>query len=434
MHAAASLATVQVKPTIADAHYRNILQEKAGPILPRMTSFQEKTMQRRQFLKATAASAIGLPLTASSLHSLTAYAAPAEAATDALSSHWRNYAITQQIVIAASKELTRGVNRVWLPLPLLKDTDYQRTLEIQAFADGAQITTHLEPRYQARLLSVEWPNQPLSTTQFNTSSSAPLTLQLITRVATRHRQVDLKTPQATSALTSDERALWLEATELLPTDGIVKQYADEIAKTLPKEATTVQHARAIYDWVVDHTFREATIRGCGIGDVKSMLESGNLGGKCADINAVFVALARASGIPARDVYGIRIDASVRGYKSLGKAKDITRAQHCRAEFFADGFGWIPVDPADVRKVALEEEKGGLPLNDPKVMAIREYLFGHWEMNWLGYNYAHDLDLPGSTLGKIGFLMYPNGETSEGRLDPLDPDHFSYRISSRALVG
>jgi transglutaminase-like putative cysteine protease len=37
-----------------------------------------------------------------------------------------------------------------------------------------------------------------------------------------------------------------------------------------------------------------------------MLESKDLGGKCADLNALYVGLARAAGLPARDVYGIRV--------------------------------------------------------------------------------------------------------------------------------
>jgi len=40
-----------------------------------------------------------------------------------------------------------------------------------------------------------------------------------------------------------------------------------------------------------------------------MLESKDLGGKCADLNALYVGLARAAGLPARDVYGIRIAKS-----------------------------------------------------------------------------------------------------------------------------
>src|SRR5438105_6676028 len=142
--------------------------------------------------------------------------------------------------------------------------------------------------------------------------------------------------------------------------------------------TDVEKTRAIYEWVVENSFRDPKTRGCGIGDIKFMLETGSMGGKCADINALFVGLCRSVGIPARDLYGVRVADSRRGYKSLGKSGDITRAQHCRAEFYAQGRGWIPVDPGDVRKVILEEPPGNLPVDDAKVRAARQFLFGAWE--------------------------------------------------------
>ena len=143
-----------------------------------------------------------------------------------------------------------------------------------------------------------------------------------------------------------------------------------------------------------------------------MLKTGDMGGKCADINSLFVGLARAAGLPARDFFGIRVaDSGVS--KSLGKSGDITKAQHCRAEVFIDGKGWFPVDPADVRKVVLEEE---VPLDSDKVKALRERLFGNWEMNWVGFNYARDFVLPGQKEGPIGFLMYPYAETPDGSVD------------------
>ncbi|TMJ84441.1 MAG: transglutaminase family protein, partial [Alphaproteobacteria bacterium] len=169
------------------------------------------------------------------------------------------------------------------------------------------------------------------------------------------------------------------------------------------------------------------------GDIASMLKTGDLGGKCADLNALYVGLARAVGLPARDVYGIRIAPSRFGYKSLGAASDIvSKAQHCRAEVFLSGFGWVPVDPADVRKVALEEPPGQLALDDPKVAAARKTLFGAWEMNWLAYNFAHDVELPGSTGPKVGFLMYPQAEVNGERLDALDPDSFKYVIKAKEI--
>ena len=146
-----------------------------------------------------------------------------------------------------------------------------------------------------------------------------------------------------------------------------------------------------------------------------MLESKDLGGKCADLNALYVGLARAAGLPARDVYGIRIAKSELGYKSLGaSSENITKAQHCRAEVYIGSYGWVPVDPADVRKVVLEEPPGNRPLDDEMVKKARARLFGSWEMNWMAYNFAHDVALPGSTGAPVGFLMYPQAETSDGR--------------------
>jgi len=162
-----------------------------------------------------------------------------------------------------------------------------------------------------------------------------------------------------------------------------------------------------------------------------MLETGDLGGKCADLNALYVGLARAAGLPARDVYGIRVAKSALGYRSLGAASEnVTKAQHCRAEVYLGGYGWTPVDPADVRKVVLEEPPGNRPLDDEIVKQARTRLFGSWEMNWMAYNFAHDVALPGSQGQPVPFLMYPQAETADGRLDSLDPDNFKYAITAR----
>jgi hypothetical protein len=55
------------------------------------------------------------------------------------------------------------------------------------------------------------------------------------------------------------------------------------------------------------------------------------------------------------------------------------------------------------------------------------------MNWLAFNVAHDLKLPGSSGSAIPFLMYPQAEGASGRIDSLDPDNFKYKITSRELI-
>jgi transglutaminase-like putative cysteine protease len=273
-------------------------------------------------------------------------------------------------------------------------------------------------KYGASMLYAEW------------SGGTPV-LELTSRCATRDRAVDLSRPGGDAGrLSAAEREFFTAPTELIPTDGIVRETASGIVGNIRGE---VNKARAIYEWVVDNTFRDAKVRGCGWGDIKSMLETRNFGGKCGDLNAMFVGLARSAGVPARDVYGVRVARSAHGYASLGVGTpNATRAQHCRAEFFASGYGWVPVDPADVRKVVLEEPPGQLPVNDPKVIAARQRLFGSWEMNWLAYNRAHDLSLPHSSGPKLPYLMYPTGETGGARLDELDPDAFRYTITAHAV--
>jgi hypothetical protein len=61
------------------------------------------------------------------------------------------------------------------------------------------------------------------------------------------------------------------------------------------------------------------------------------------------------------------------------------------------------------------------------------LFGAWEMNWLGYNFAHDVALPGSNGPLLPFLMYPQGEGTDGRFDSLDPAAFRYRLTATEVA-
>ena len=312
-----------------------------------------------------------------------------------------------------------GAVRVWVPVPLLNNTDYFKR-EGDTWTGNFKAARSVQvDRYGTGLVFAEW--QP--------TEKAP-SLEIKSNFMTRDRQVDLnKKPDA--SIQEDKAVLdyFKKPSKLIKTDGIVADTARGITQG---KKSDVDKAQAIYAWIVDNTFRDPKVRGCGIGDISTMLETGYLGGKCADLNALYVGLARAAGLPARDVYGVRCAASSE-FKSLGKADDITGAQHCRAEVYLTGYGWVPVDPADVRKVVLEENPPELlPLDDPKVQRARAKLFGAWEMNWLPYNYSHDVKLPQSNGPEIGFLMYPQGETANGRKDSLDPKNFSYTIKTKEL--
>jgi len=318
---------------------------------------------------------------------------------------------TFEIVTTIELEESHDGGIAWVPLPLLRTSPFQidRGHTVTGNADKSRVERL--PGAAGAVLVAVWGHM-----------MPPPALTVTMRVETMNYSVPLNTPNG-ARRTADLDA-YLKPTKLIPIDGIVKRTSDGIIKG---RATDLAKARAIYDWIVDNTVRNADVKGCGLGDIRGMLEMKNLSGKCADLNALFVGLARAAGLPARDLYGLRVAPSAQ-FPSLGRSGgDVTTAQHCRAEVWADGYGWIPVDPADVRKVILEEKKAS---SDPYVAKAREMLFGSWEANWFAYNEAHDVMLPGSKGEPLPFLMYPQAEVGGTRLDSLEPAQFKYTIIAR----
>ncbi len=328
---------------------------------------------------------------------------------------WRTFEVTTKIEIAAPQ----GATRVWLPVPSV-NTAWQQSLESSYTSNGAA-TVVADGRYGARMLYAE----------FAPGTAKPF-VELTSRIQTQNRAQDWS-KKGVPAESADTLAAWTQATSLIPVDGIVR---DTAKKAVAGARTDVEKAQKLFDWIVQNTYREPKVRGCGEGDIAAMLETGNLGGKCADLNALFVGLCRSLGLPARDVYGLRVAPSAFGYKELGGIPTkLQGAQHCRAEVYLAGYGWVAMDPADVAKVMRQETAQWI--KDPKnpvVAPVNKVLFGGWEGNWMAFNTAHDVTLPHSTGARLGFLMYPHAETAAGRLDPYAPDAFKYQISSKEILG
>jgi len=359
-------------------------------------------MKRREFLRSAGIVSAGLALPQVKYLF----------AREANSGSWRTFEVTTHVEVLKPS----GTTRIWVPAALLNPTPFQKTLSNAFTAEGGSAKLYRDKADSMGIIAAEFP-----------AGTKPV-LTVTSRVATQNIAVDLSARGKPPKENHHELEYFRRSTILLPTDGIVKETAVEITKGAN---TDVEKARAIYEWIVENTFRNPKTRGCGVGDIRFMLETKDLGGKCADLNALYVGLARASGLPARDVYGIRVAKSELGYKSLGASSEkITKSQHCRAEVYLHDHGWVPVDPADVRKVVLEEPPGNRPLDDDMVKKARLRLFGAWEMNWMAYNFAHDVSLPGSSGKPVGFLMYPQAETADGRIDSLDADSFKYEITTK----
>ncbi|WGE48084.1 transglutaminase-like domain-containing protein [Actinobacillus equuli] len=322
---------------------------------------------------------------------------------------------------------SKGETNLWVPLPFSNDYQDVKSIEFEGNYNKAYITENNQ--YGAKTLFANWDEK---------AQKRLLKVKLV--VQTKDRE-----PMATGALNSyqpPEKIIYsvdvqeyLKPTTHIKTDGIVKQYADKI---VGKETNPLKKAELIHKWIVENMERDNSVLGCGDGDVEKMLTTGVLKGKCTDINSVFVALARASDIPAREVFGIRLGSAPKMSKfsktAFGSAKDgianENSGQHCRAEFYLAGFGWVPVDSADVAKMRLTEKKA---VNDADTQAVSKYLFGNWEANWMGFNHARDFDLyPQPELTPINNFGYPYAEVGGDPLNSFDAKEFGYELISKEL--
>jgi transglutaminase-like putative cysteine protease len=367
-------------------------------------------MKRRSFIAQSAAACSLLGAVSSGVASATA-----ENLFRPLEGSWRTFKVTTVATLPGGTPPVKA----WIPIPAFEESDWMRPGAVTWEGNATTAEIVHDSKWGVAMVYAQW-RKPVGVASVKVAAT----------VSARDLAIDLTRPSDPTPLTGEELALYTSATKLLPTDGIVAERANKIVGSASSDE---QKAKLIYEWIVVNVARNPKTRGCGLGDVSFMLETGDLSGKCADINGLFVALSRAAGVPARDLYGIRVAPSRYGYKSLGVSSNIiTHAQHCRSEVYLSAYGWVPADPADVRKVMLEEPPGHLPLNDPKVADARKTLFGAWEGNYVAYNDGHDISLPGSSGPEIGFLMYPQAEARGERRDSLSPDDFVYAIYSEEI--
>lgn len=303
---------------------------------------------------------------------------------------------------------------LWVPLPS-DISGFQRLIELGDSSDGEEHFESDHNRYAARTFYAHWDKSAVSKT-----------LDLSMTLALRDRQCDFR-PKRICPETAEYAREFLAPTAHIPTDGAVAKVAKII---VGGEKDPLKKARKIYDWIIANGYRDESVQGCGVGSPNAMLSQlerdGRMGGKCLDMSALCVALMRASNIPAREVMGIRVGAS-RLSPAFGAGEDITKAQHCKVEFFIPNMGWIPCDPADITKLVLKE---GIDKNSPRAMELANKFFGFWENNWMALNHARDFDLyPANTQGPLDSFGYPYAEVDGEYLDPFEPKSYRYTIRS-----
>lgn len=324
-----------------------------------------------------------------------------------------NFNITNSYEVKYENEDTN----LWIPLALSSSYQSVSNLKYTGNFDTAQV---VDNPYDTKVLHVKW----------NKQNKQKRELKLTFTVLTKDRNTNFKHATNKMQYPKDVQ-VFLQPTTHIPIDENIKKFLNPIIKNAN---TPLQKAKAIYEWTATNMHRDPDTIGCGLGDAKRAIEQKLFGGKCTDISSVFIALLRNANIPAREVFGIRVGKSNIA-KSFGGADEkgfanITGSQHCRSEFYLDGIGWVPADPADVTKLRLAEN---LENENERVKKVKEFLFGSWEMNWIAFNYARDFTLnPKPAQFPLNMLGYPYGENGEDVLNYYDPTSFSYTYTSQKI--
>jgi len=371
-------------------------------------------MQRRDFLKG-----LSLAAAAGLMPSLAAASDMLEK-EEIISKERRRFRVTYDFDIRGEEKSFPA--RLWNPMPYQAPWQNVRILNFDGNYDAWNLNDN--NAYDAATLYAEWKK-----------SDRPKKLHIEMEIETRYRSVPLSAIEAASKKNlpiPEEVRFFLKPTSHIPTDGKVKAQADKLTKGIEDR---FERVKKIYDWVTETTFRDPKVIGCGSGDVGKMMKSGYFGGKCTDISSLFVALLRAAGIPAREVFGIRLGLSHYS-TALGKTDkqgvaNISTWQHCRAEYYIPGLGWVPSDPADITKLELVES---LKYEHPKVQELKRRYLHSWEMNWVGFNSGRDFILyPKPEQFPINMFGYPYAEIEDEPLDYYLPGSFKYRILSREIT-
>ena len=283
--------------------------------------------------------------------------------------------------------------RLWIPYPMSDEN--QEITDVVVSGNSTAWGIYKEGTFGNAALYAEWKD-----------TKAPRTLTYAFKVLRKER-VTRDIPASELRFSTSEFRKELAPTRLADLTGPEKTLAEKI--TAGKK-TNREKAFAIYDWTVENMFRDPNTKGCGIGDVDTLIRT--LGGKCGDIHSVYTALARASGVPARELFGIRLPS--------GKEGDMTKAQHCWAEWYSPGYGWVVVDPADVRKAILEKK-----ISLEQARPLRDYFFGAVDESRIAVGTGRDLVLNPPQAGEpLNYFMYPYAE-ADGK--PLNEDLFGFNL-------
>lgn len=300
---------------------------------------------------------------------------------------------------ATVKDIPTGAKRVDLWIPAPHDSPFQRITDMQ-----------IESPYPYQIHTSQYGNKILHLSLNNPQQPSFTVTMRFNTVRREHVQDRLQ--QARYSPIKEKRdhdmARWLEPDRLVPIDGKIKQWAQEVVDKAGAK-TDLEKARAIYNHVVSTVKYDKSGQGWGRGDIYYACDARR--GNCTDFHAIFIGYARAVGIPARFAIGFPLPAD----RGAGQVS----GYHCWAEFYAQGIGWVPVDASEAAK------------NPSK----RDYFFGAHDENRVEFTIGRDLILNPRQQGEpLNYFIYPYAEVDGKAFASLEKSFAYHDLSNASTTG
>jgi transglutaminase-like putative cysteine protease len=214
--------------------------------------------------------------------------------------------------------------RVWFWLP--DDDDCQKVLDLDVTDAPAGYKITRDALNGHRYLYAEF-DKPLQAVTVGT--------------AFRFRRTSVSIavdPQKAGELTDRQRIAFAEYLRRdVPNMEVTESLAALANQICGNEKNAVREARLLYDWVAGNTNHYSiphAPKSSGRGSAEYCLTA--KGGGCTDQHALFIAMARARGIPTRLQFGSLL-------KVPNEGKEIDPGYRCWVQYFIPNYGWVPMD-------------------------------------------------------------------------------------------
>ena len=236
----------------------------------------------------------------------------------------RTYRVQQTVTLTG---IPLGAKHVkwWLSIP--NDDRFQDVLDFAVLSAPGEWHTVREPDRGNRFLQLD----------VASPSSSALTAKVEFVLRRRPVFVDIDPAQAGPITDSHRRLFVDELRQDAPHMAVSPRIAKMANETCGTETNIEKQANLLLNKVADyadHYSKDPTKPKCSIGDAEDCMT--NAGGCCTDMHSMFIALARARGIPARLQMGYRL-------REANVGKEVDPGYRCWAEYFVPGYGWVSAD-------------------------------------------------------------------------------------------